>query len=126
MLTYEDILFNYKKIKEESDKKIEDEIQEIANDFILWLIKTRPELDDANFSNIELFLFDLPIDIVNDLFVINIDKLNRKSEEFKYMSKLHYHFCRSRNDNTKPYGEKYYIMYNNLIDFSDKLKRNIK
>ena len=84
--------YNHTKVKGLIEKYIKDgnnvRLGQLMDSFISFLVDTRPQLNDGNFKNIASFICDVPSDTAA-ILVTKTDSYDRKSEEFKYMTKIH-------------------------------------
>jgi len=87
-----DIFFDYAKVrpkilafKQENDNA---SLGEVMMSFLTYMTTSRPEYEQKEKQNVAQFLVDLPIDTAA-IYVTDIDSLDRKTPEFKYVTRLH-------------------------------------
>jgi len=87
-----DIFFNYDKIRPQitdlKNKNDNAKLGEIMVGFMTFMTTSRPLPQDKECENIILFLTDMPIDTAA-LFITMIDNYERRTPEFKYLTKIH-------------------------------------
>lgn len=87
-----DIFHKYEKIREQVKVLIKEEnnskMSELMTGFFAFLASNKPEVKPENLENISAFLCDIPIDIAA-MFLPQADRLDRRSESFRYIKKLH-------------------------------------
>lgn len=87
-----DIFFKYKDVQRRIGKSIKENdnatLGNIMQSFITFITTSKPKYEKAELNNVSVFLSDIPIDTAA-IFVTNIDGLDRKSEEFKYVTEMH-------------------------------------
>jgi hypothetical protein len=85
-------------VKEENNSKL----SELMTGFFAYLATVKPEIKPENLENISTFLCDIPIDIAA-MFLPQADRLDRRSESFRYIRKMHEMMV-----SNKKYKEKFY------------------
>jgi hypothetical protein len=100
--------YNHTKVKGLIDKYIKDgnnvRLGQLMDSFISFLVDTRPQLDDGKLKNIASFICDVPSDTAA-ILVTKTDSYDRKSDEFKYMTKIHTSLFASSVDYKKKFYE---------------------
>jgi len=87
-----DIFYDYVKVRPKilAMKKENDNasLGEVMMSFLTFMTTSRPDYTNKEKKNVAQFLVDLPIDTAA-IYVTDIDSLDRKTPEFKYVTKLH-------------------------------------
>jgi len=93
-----------KQIEQLLDESNNAKLGELMVGFCTFMSTTMPEYDDKNLKNIEEFLLLMPIDTAA-LFITQVDKFERTSEAFKYMTKIHMNLLRKSRKYKKDFYE---------------------
>jgi len=87
-----DIVSNYQQVQDKVRGLVEDrnmsKLGELVMSFSVYLSTSMPKYTHAELKNIMNFLLDLPVDTAA-YFVAQIDSLERNSEAYKYITKIH-------------------------------------
>jgi len=102
-----DIFYNYPKVRGEVLKYVEQNdnarLGELIASFTTYILTSRPNYKREEMENVAQFLVDMPIDTAA-VFVSQVDTVERDSEAFRYVTKLHVALMKSSTD----YKEKFY------------------
>jgi hypothetical protein len=77
---------------------------QLMDSFISFLVDTKPSLTDDHLKNIASFICDVPADTAA-ILVTKTDSYDRKSDEFKYMTKIHTSLFASSTNYKKKFYE---------------------
>ena len=87
-----DIFHNYSQVKPKILELVKEnnnsKLAEVMIGFGAFMTTSMPEYDKDEIKNVLGFLMDMPIDTAA-IFISQIDKFNRKSKAFRYMTTLH-------------------------------------
>jgi GTPase SAR1 family protein len=87
-----DVFENFQRVKPDIQKLITEnnnsKLSELMSGFCAYLTTSMPTYSNRELDNILNFLLVMPIDTAA-LFVSQVDKFDRKSEAFKYITKIH-------------------------------------
>jgi len=87
-----DVFFEYDKIRSQIKALIKEgnnsKLSELMSGFVAFLATTRPNIEDKTLKNTIDFLCEIPIDIAAT-FLPQTDRLERRSESFRYITDLH-------------------------------------
>jgi len=110
MIQPEQIFKNYDQVKDYVDslKKKNDtkKIDKLVENFCKYLFKNKPNYTIKELKNIANFLTDILV-FSGFIFVDEVDKLNRRSEEYCYIAELHWTLIKK----LKKYREDFYEKY---------------
>ena len=102
-----DVFHNYEKVKRDINKLLKEgnnaKMGELMTGFCTFLTTSRPAYKDRELNNMAQFLSVVHIDTAA-IFVSLIDKFQRSSEEFKYITTIHSKLMKK----SKLYKEKFY------------------
>lgn len=102
-----DVFFNYEKVRSEVLKHVESgdnaRLGELIASFTTYILTSKPVYAKKEMQNVSQFLVDMPIDTAA-VFVSQVDTVERDSEAFRYVTKLHVALMKSSSD----YKEKFY------------------
>ena len=91
-ITPKDIFNSYNKIKKDVVGYVKNnnntKLAELVQSFVVYMVTAKPEYNENQLNNIAEFLSDISVDTAA-IFITDIDNLQRSSEEYKYMTKLH-------------------------------------
>lgn len=110
------IFTDYQSVRNEIMSKHPEELKEICFDFILWLIKHKPKLENENYVNFALFISDLPIITAFDGFISFVDSLKYNTNEFRYITDIHSYL--RKNGITDEYSN----FYERICEFLDSIE----
>lgn len=103
-----EILDKYETVKKTVAKYVKEghnvRLGQLMDSFISFLVDTKPVLNDERLKNIGTFICDVPSDTAA-ILVTKTDSYDRKSEEFKYMTKVHTSLFSSSQDYKKKFYE---------------------
>jgi len=109
-----DIFHNLSGVRQQIEQLLSEnnnaKLGELMVGFCTFMSTTMPEYDDKNLKNIEEFLLLMPIDTAA-LFITQVDKFERTSEAFKYMTKIHMNLLRK----SKRYKKEFYEPISNAV-----------
>jgi hypothetical protein len=92
IITPMDVFSHYKKVKSKVEGYVNTmdyaRLGELMTSVVTYLYTSKPKYKKQELDNMEAFLLDCPVDTAA-LFITNADKLDRKSDEFKYLTFLH-------------------------------------
>lgn len=101
-----DVFFDYNKIKSQVNELIKSgdnsKLSELMSGFVAFLATSRPDIEEASVKNVVEFLCSIPIDVAAT-FLPQTDRLERRSESFRYIVDLH----RRMNQNPR-YKKKFF------------------
>lgn len=87
-----DVFYDYKKVRKDilefADKSDNIKMGQLIESFVTFLATSKPKYSDKELENISNFLTDIPSDI-GVLFITKLSVFDIKSEEFKYVTKIH-------------------------------------
>lgn len=105
-----DIFYDYPKVQKRINELIRNKdnagLSKVMMSFTNYLTGTKPEIkssDKREHKFVATFLSQMPLDMAA-IFITTIDKFDRKTEEFKYMTRLHVDL----NNNYPEYKTKFY------------------
>lgn len=100
--------YNNMKVNKLIDKYIKEgnnaRLGQIMDSLISYLVDTKPDLTNDRLKNISAFICDVPSDTAA-ILVTKTDTYDRKSNEFKYMTKIHTSLFSSSVDYKKKFYE---------------------
>jgi len=103
-----DILDKYDSVRNTIMKYVKEghnvRLGQLMDSFISYLVDTKPNLTDGRLSNIGRFICEVPSDTAA-ILVTKTDSYDRKSDEFKYMTKVHTSLFNSSQDYKKKFYE---------------------
>jgi hypothetical protein len=87
-----DVFYDYKKVRKDilefAEKSDNIKMGQLIESFVTFLATSKPNYSDKELENISNFLTDIPSDI-GVLFITKLSVFDIKSEEFKYVTKIH-------------------------------------
>ena len=93
-----DIYYSYSTVKSKINALIKDnnmsKVSELMVGFCTYMSTSMPQYEKKQLNNILNFLLSVPVDIAA-LFISQIDGFDRKSKQFKYMTKIHIDLLKS-------------------------------
>ena len=87
-----DVFYNYEKVRNDIlgfvEKSDNIKMGQLIESFVTFLATSQPKYTDKELENISKFLTDVPSDI-GVLFITKLSVFDIKSEEFRYVTKIH-------------------------------------
>jgi len=87
-----DVFYNYEKVRNDIlgfvEKSDNIKMGQLIESFVTFLATSQPKYTDKELENISKFLTDIPSDI-GVLFITKLSVFDIKSEEFRYVTKIH-------------------------------------